>query len=180
MEKLKRQTRKVGVAGGFINQMMGNNSTEPKVGEGATILHYSDRTPYEVISVSEDGLSCVIRELKATHIGESYGDERYTYESNPNGRVYNLEWNKKKNKWCTVFTEVLIIKALENRLRKEHGWKYMDYLPLPEGVTMKDLRDEDSINFSFNLIEGVTKEYKTYHPISIIFGVAEKYYDPHF
>ena len=39
-----KQKRKVGVAGGFINQMMGNNSTTPIVGEGATILHYSDRS----------------------------------------------------------------------------------------------------------------------------------------
>ena len=31
-KKEKKQTRKIGVAGGFINQMMGNNSTTPKVG----------------------------------------------------------------------------------------------------------------------------------------------------
>ena len=36
---VKRQTRKIGVAGGFINQVMGNNTSIPKVGEGATILH---------------------------------------------------------------------------------------------------------------------------------------------
>lgn len=33
---------------------MGNNQTIPVVGEGATSLHYSDRTCYEVIEVSED------------------------------------------------------------------------------------------------------------------------------
>ena len=38
MKTEKRQYRKVGVAGGFVNQMMGNNATEPKVGEGATEL----------------------------------------------------------------------------------------------------------------------------------------------
>ena len=40
MKSVKKQSRKVGVAGGLINQIMGNNSTDPKVGEGATILKY--------------------------------------------------------------------------------------------------------------------------------------------
>lgn len=44
MNKMQKvQKRKVGVLGGFINQMMGNNSTEPKVGEPCTILSYSDQ-----------------------------------------------------------------------------------------------------------------------------------------
>lgn len=131
MRNSKKQSRKVGVAGGFINQLMGNNSTEPKVGEGATILHYSDRTPYEVIWVSEDGLSCKIREMKATHIGESYGDERYTYKSNPESVLLDIKWNKRRKKWCSV---------------------HVSY----------------------------SKGKRVLNPISIIFGVAEKYRDPSF
>jgi hypothetical protein len=38
-----RQKTKVGVDGSLMNQLMGNNSTLPKVGEGATIMYYSDR-----------------------------------------------------------------------------------------------------------------------------------------
>jgi len=51
METILKQNRKIGVAGGFINQMMGNNSSIPVVGKGCTILHYSDRSAYEVIEV---------------------------------------------------------------------------------------------------------------------------------
>ena len=35
-----RQKTKVGVDGSLMNQLMGNNSTLPKVGEGATIMYY--------------------------------------------------------------------------------------------------------------------------------------------
>ena len=90
---MKKQSRKVGVAGGFINQMMGNNSTTPKVGEGATILMYSDRESYD-----------------------------HLYE-NPNADNF---YNQKK------------------------------------------------------LINGVTKQYKNFNKVSIIFGVMEQYRDPHF
>jgi len=55
------QSRQIGVAGNFINQVMGNNCSVPVVGEGATILHYSDREAYEVIAVSDCGTKCTIR-----------------------------------------------------------------------------------------------------------------------
>jgi predicted helicase len=69
VNSVKRQSRKVGVAGGFINQMMGNNDTLPVVGEGATILMYSDREAHEVIEVSDNGMQCVIRKMDAKNIG---------------------------------------------------------------------------------------------------------------
>ena len=39
-----KQTKKVGAAGSFINQMYGNNNSIPVVGEYCTFLHYTDRT----------------------------------------------------------------------------------------------------------------------------------------
>ncbi len=66
---MKRQTRRVGVAGGFFNQLMGNNSTEPVVGKGCTILMYSDRDPYQVIDVSEDGNKCTIQAMNYKFVG---------------------------------------------------------------------------------------------------------------
>ena len=48
------QKAKVGVAGNFFNQLMSNNASTPEVGRGATEMHYTDRTCYEVISVSDD------------------------------------------------------------------------------------------------------------------------------
>lgn len=181
MNTVKKQSRRVGVAGGFINQLMGNNSTEPVVGEGATLLSYSDRHAYEVISVSEDKMSCQIREMNSTNIGQSYGDERYTYASNPEGNVIDLEWSTKKSKWVSVSYSVEIIKALASRLQKEYGWGWLDFLP--NGLTQDDLFDkkyEDNYYNSYKIIEGVTKRYKNTNPVSVIFGVCETYCDPSF
>ena len=129
VQTVKRQSRPVGVSGGFINQMMGNNSTEPKVGEGATVLSYSDRHAYEVIEVSDCGNSCVIREMDTHFIGQSYGDERYNYSSNEENPTMTLEWNQKRGQWEQVWTSIKIIKSLAKKLDKEYGWGWHNHLP---------------------------------------------------
>jgi hypothetical protein len=185
LKKAKRQRRKVGVAGGFINQVMGNNSSEPKVGEGATILSYSDRDAYEVIEVSEDGLQCVIRAMDYKFIGQCYGDERYEYFSNPENHTYTLEWNEKKSCWGKVYYTVEIIKSLSNKYYKKYGWGCQDILLEDNGLTYDDLYEsdvlpEDRYYNQFRIIDGVTKRYKNFDKVSIIFGLMEKYRDPHF
>jgi len=170
---MKIQRRKIGVAGSLQNQMMGNNATEPKVGEHATILMYSDRYPYEVIAAS-DG-KCTIRAMETNFIGQCYGDERYDYRSNPNGEVLELEWMPKTNRWCTVSTKVEVIRSKAKAMYKEHGWGWSDHLP--DGV----VRPDDSTPFrQYNLVKGWTKEYRYINTVSVIFGVCEKYVDPHF
>ena len=178
----KNQTRKIGVAGGFINQMMGNNSTTPVVGEGATILMYSDRHAYEVIEVSNDGMQCVIREMDATFVGSGYGDERYTYKSNPENHTKNLEWNSKKQKWGEVYFTTEIIKSLAKAYDKKYGWGWFDILLNERGLTDDELREsvDDCYYKRLKLIDGLTKQYKNFNPISIIFGVMEQYRDPSF
>lgn len=175
---IKRQSRKVGVAGGFINQMMGNNCSVPVVGEGATTLSYSDRHAYEVISVNEDSSSCVIRAMECTFVGEGYGDERYTYKSNENGSTMTVAWNEKRQCWGQTWKEIKIIKVLQNKLIKEYGYGWSDYLPVP----YKELIDgePDGIYTKLKLVKGVTKEYNCFSKISIIFGVMEQYRDPSF
>ena len=179
---MKKQTRKIGVSGGFINQMMGNNKTEPVVGEGATILHYSDRSAYEVIEVSEDGNSCVIRKMDTTFVGSGYGDERYTYQSNPENHTQTLEWNAKKSKWCSVYHHTQIIKSLAKKYDVKYGWGWMDILLSEHGLEYQDIIDSDydGAYTKFKIIDGLTKQYKVLDPISIIFGEMEEYRDPHF
>lgn len=178
----KVQTRKVGVAGGFINQMMGNNSTTPVVGEGATILMYSDRSAYEVIEVSKDGSSCVIRKMDTKNIGTSYGDERYTYKSNPNNHTMDLEWSNKKQCWGSVGYSVQIIKALKNKYYKKYGWGSTEILLKENGLTYDEIVDGEinGMYTKYKLIEGLTKQYKNFEPKSIIFGIMEQYRDPSF
>jgi hypothetical protein len=181
---MKRQTRKVGVAGGFINQMMGNNATEPKLGEGATILMYSDREAYEVIDVSECGSKCTLREMEATFVGSGYGDEKYEYNSNPNNYTIDLEWNEKKGCWGKVTYSIEIIKALVNKYHKKYGWGWVDELLKDFGIqSYQHLYDDPSADNYYNqmkLIDGVTKKYNNFNKVSVIFGVMEKYCDPHF
>ena len=156
-----------------MNQIMGNNSTEPKVGDYATILMYSDRYPYEVIAAS-DG-KCTLRSMSAQFVGECYGDERYTYSSNLKGEVIDLEWFPKTGRWCTVHTKVEVIKSKAKALYREYGWGWSNHLP--DGV----IRPDDTTPFlQYNLVKGWTKEYRYSSPVSVIFGVCDKYVDPHF
>jgi len=175
---MKRQTRKVGVAGGFINQMMGNNISVPVVGEGATILMYSDREAYEVISVNEDSSSCVIRSMDCKYVGSGYGDEQYTYSSNKEGRTQTITWNEKRQCWGQTWKEIEIFKALAKKLDKQYGYGWIDYLPVPYDELIDGERL--GVNTKLKLVEGVTKEYTNFYPVSIIFGVMEQYRDPSF
>ena len=180
----KRQTRKVGVAGGFFNQMMGNNNTIPKVGEGATELMYSDRYPYEVIEVSKDGMQCVIRQMDTTYVGSGYGDEQYTYQSNLENGTRTLEWSNKKQCWGSVGYSVQIIKALANKYYKKYGYGSTEILLKEHGIeSYQHLYENPNADNYYNqmmIIDGVTKKYKNFTEISIIFGTMDKYRDPHF
>ena len=179
MEKV--QSRKVGVAGGFINQISGNNKSEPVIGEGATILHYSDRSAYEVIAVSDSGNECTIRKMTTKFVGDGYGDEKYEYISDETNYTKNLEWNVKKGKWGEVGYKVEVIKSLQNRLWKEYDYDWVKHLP--QGLAWDDLfikEHEDNYYNKMEVIKGVTKEYKNFHPVSIAFGMMSEYRDPHF
>ena len=183
-ELVKRQSRKVGVAGAFINQMMGNNATIPVVGEGATILMYSDRSAYEVIKVSNDGMQCIIRKMDTKNVGSGYGDEQYTYHSNTKNYTKTLEWNAKKECWGVVTYSIEIIKSIRKKYYQKYGENAMDCLLADYAIeSYKHLYDDPSADNFYNLmklIKGVTKHYKNFNKISVIFGVMEEYRDPHF
>ena len=178
MKNVKRQSRKIGVAGGFINQIMGNNISIPVVGEGATILMYSDRHAYEVIEVENEGSKCKIREMNCKFVGSGYGDEQYTYSSDLDGQTQTIEWNEKKACWGQTWKSIEIIKSLQAKLVKEYGYGWNDFLPVPY-LSLVD-GELSGVNRKLKLVEGVTKEYKNFSKVSIIFGVMEEYRDPTF
>lgn len=174
------QKRRVGVAGGFQNQLMGNNSSIPKVGEGATILHYTDRSAYEVVSVSEDNTKCTIRRMDTTFVGTGYGDEKYTYSSNEQNHTKDLEYDFKKGSWGEVYYTVEVIKSLFNKLSKEYDWDWRKHLP--NGIDYDSIIEEKETNpfGTLKLVDGITKKYRNFNKVSIIFGFAEQYRDPSF
>ena len=94
----KKQRAKVGVAGSFINQLMSNNSTLPIVGKGATEMHYTDRTCYEVVEVSEDGKTAKLEQLEAiADLTKPCEMGHQNWILTPTGQFITVQW--RHNAW---------------------------------------------------------------------------------
>lgn len=153
------------------------------------MLHYSDRSAFDVTWVSEDGNRCKIRRCKCIYTGSGYGDESYTYEPDPEAHEVTLEWNPRKGVWQKVYFVRRLVKARLKELQANYGvWRWTDGLLPEHGVTIEDITygEDDpeyipgSAFFQYKDVPGLTKEYKEAHDISIIFGTRQEYRDPSF
>lgn len=163
-ENKMKQTQRVGVSGSVMNQIMGNNSTTPKVGEGATKLMYSDRQAYTVVFVSEDGKTVHIRRCRAIRTdsnGAHTESQDYRYEEMPEAKVTVLRY--RNGAWRVVVKEV----------------HYINYDSLTEEQKQSAANRDDAYR-TLKLIDGITKEVTRFYKISILFGVRKEYYDPCF
>jgi hypothetical protein len=167
--KTLKQKRKVGVAGSFINQLMGNNSTLPKVGEGATIMYYSDREAYQVTWVSDCGTKCKINPAIMKYVGSGYGDERYEYQGYQDYH-YDVVW--RRGAWYKVHNVVAFEDAFVESMEGKGRWE--DEV---RAMGLGELYDEFG---RVNVIPSVTKNKKEYGKISILFGQMSEYTDPSF
>lgn len=101
-------TMKAGTeTGSLINHIMsGGQQGAPKVGDGATILHWTDRTAGTVIKVSRSGKTFIVQEDTATRVDDRGMSECQTYEytPNPNGRTWVCRLTKRgyKSGGCGV------------------------------------------------------------------------------
>lgn len=165
----KIQKAKVGVAGSFFNQLMSNNASIPVVGKGATRMHYSDRSCYEVIEVSADGKSVKLEALEAkwdnTKEG-GMGHQNWILE--PTNRFCEVVW--RNNAWQVKGSAIEFTKEF----RKKH-----------EGVNSfaQQLTDEERKAvyngevFPSNVVEGITYKKTTYSKMPLLFGEKNYYYD---
>lgn len=178
MENFK-QNRKIGVAGSFQNQIMGNNSSRPVVGQGATILLYSDRHAYQVTWVSDCGTSCKISPAKMKYVGTSYGDERYEYQGYNDNYSETLVWKANKG-WCKVSNEIKYEPKFERLLDEKigRGWFGFHAAKVAKEMGVENLFNSQTCGL--NLVPGFTKTITRYHSISILFGVMDEYNDPSF
>lgn len=171
------QRRKVGVAGSFQNQMMGNNRSIPVVGQGATELLYSDRHAYYVVEVSNGGKSCKIQRANYKYCGSGYGDESYEYNG-VNESYSPIELVYRNGAWRKVVLEYVLdpeyIKDLEIR---SEGKSYLRDLIFEDGNG--DIWNEYSC-WPCKFKPGVTIIKKRFPKISILFGHISEYCDPSF
>lgn len=80
-ETLNTTTMKLGIeTGSVVNHMMANNSTSPVVGEGATILMWTDRHAYTVRSISKNGKTVVMEECDAKRTDSNGMSECQEYD----------------------------------------------------------------------------------------------------
>lgn len=115
--------------GSLFNHMMSSSNTEPVVGSGATILHYTDRSSYFVDSVSIDKKTVIIERASAIRT-DDYGMcdiQNYRYERNQNAipetiRYRYGNWYKVyKNDNKTTYGRINIIFGV---MREYHDYSF--------------------------------------------------------
>ena len=170
METNMKQRVKLNQTGSLVNFLMGNNATLPKVGEGATILMYSDRHAYEVLEVSKDYKRVVIQRYapeRADKNGMSESQD-YAYKT-LEGEPITIVW--RNNSW-----------KIESE-RIEFCKKWIATLPANVLSYSQHLTEEqdrfiyDDDCYPQNVLEGITELKKVYSKVNIIFGVKREYYD---
>lgn len=85
-------------AGSLQNVMAdrASNGNEAKVGDGATVVHWTDRTACTVVEVSKTGHRVVVQEDKATRTDSNGMSDAQSYEfsRNENGSTYEATRRK--------------------------------------------------------------------------------------
>jgi hypothetical protein len=159
--------------GSFINLMMGNNSTLPAVGAGATILLYSDRHAYQVLWVSSDRQACEIARCKAKRTDQNGCSEMQEYDySELYDWTTTLIW--KNDAWRQEIKTIEFVPAYYKLFEQaSSGLSGSEYMKVYKEY-FASLRDE---NDQLLFIEGKTKRKTSYSPVNILFRTQEEYYD---
>ncbi len=160
----KKQTAKL--SGSFHNYLMANNASIPVVGKGATKLHYSDRSCYEVIEVSEDGKTVKLEELDAEWDKTKEGGMGHqNWILKPTGRFTTVVW--RNNGWKIKYDRIEYTKDYLNKILS---------VSAPEAYKLKEgLFDPETLDMIE--VEGKTKNVTKYDKINLLFGQKNYYYD---
>ena len=160
-------TQRRKLEGSFTNYLMGNNSSLPEVGKGATLLSYTDRDPYEVLEVSEDGRKCVIRAMRAVAKPNSGGMGHQDWDINSDESATKEQLVYRNGAWRKERVIITYIKSWYDSFENpKDRWEEEKRL---------GLWDED-LN-RLKLVDGYTRIVKSYDKVNILFGYAEKHYD---
>jgi len=158
----KIQRSKVGEPGLLTNQLMANNSSEPVVGKGATILHYSDRTCAEVIEVSPDGKTVKLETLQAQWDRTKPGGQGHqNWILKPTGQFITVRYMR--GAWRQKVQEVVFT----DEYAKTIGPKFF------ESEDYKKVY----VDGELIVVPGITRLKTEYHRVRILFGVKDYHYD---
>lgn len=82
--------------GSLVNTLMASTGT-PKVGDGATVLMWTDREPATVIAVSPSGKTVTVQmdRYRRTDANGMSEVQSYAYERNPAGEVLTFRLGKR-------------------------------------------------------------------------------------
>ena len=170
MANLIQKSKAGKTTGSLFNYLMGNNATLPEVGKGATILHWTDRSAYEVIEVSENKMECTIQRYDPERVdGLGMSDSQsYKYEKLTEQKMH-LVW--RQGAWRAKGSEIVFTKEfIAARLEHERS--------LAKALT-EEQRSEiyQGEVYPQKVVAGITREKKVFHKVNIIFGVKREYYD---
>jgi len=173
---MKQNGLKIGSqTGSVMNYLMSTNNTEPKIGEGATELLWSDRHAWTVIEVSEDKKACRIQRCDSKRTDSNgYYTESQDYDYNHHLNVFmnliyrNGAWRQVKEEivWTDEFREEF------TKIEKDFGWEHAMI-----ACCTNELKNEQGC---WKLVKGKTRIKRSFPKISILFGQRQEYRDPTF
>jgi len=157
LSEMKKQKMKL--EGSFFNYLMGNNATLPAVGQGGTILMYSDRHAFEVLEIKGDEITIDEYIPERTDNNGMSESQSYKFEK-LQGYPYVIVF--RYNNWY--------IKGCQVNLTGDNT-----YSSLTPEQRLAVYGDEDIQ--PINVVQGLSKAKATYSKINVIFGVKRHYYD---
>lgn len=160
--------------GSLFNHLMSNNSVQPEVGKGGTMLHYSDRDAFEVLSVSEDKQSCTIQMYKHERIDDNGMSDCQTYKYETlEGPIKTLVFNR--GSWKEKFQVVDFEKSFYKQFESESaGLCGSQYNKVREKYFSDIFTDEPR---GMKIVPGKTKLVTRYSKVNVLFGSKQTYYD---
>jgi len=98
----------------------GCNKQDIKVGDGATLMYWSDREPATIIEINKSGKTIKIQRDKATRVDDNGMSEvqEYEFERDHDGIIYTVS-KRKNGLWKIRGTETVVRVGVRD--------KYYDY-----------------------------------------------------
>lgn len=155
---MKQKVKLTRNTGSLVNYLMGNNSSVPEVGKGATLLHYTDRSAFEVVSVSPDGKRVTLQGCKAIRVDTNGMSDAQEYRYELGDSQFDVVW--RNGAWRREIVEVWYTDAA-----LELHWDVLKSLCI------------DPVTEKRKIVDGLTFIKKSYPKVNILFGVKQAYHD---